>query len=203
MVKNFLTPTPPHTIQTVSMPASFCSGYLGISDSYKKECINEIYKLGDSQNHSTNVKGIMTSYRVWEDTDVLNPLINYIFEYIHKVHPPKENDAFQLRDTWGAIYKQGDYTISHTHSPCFLSYVYYLKSDSTSSPLIFDDINLKIWPKDDLLLIFPSYFYHSVPEQTSSIDRVVVAGNIDFGNKGELALFSEFKKTYLKHHKNE
>ena len=84
---------------------------------------------------------------------------------------------------WSAIYREGHYTISHAHSPSFLSFVYYLKSNINSSPLVFDGCDFQVQPHDDMLVVFPSYLIHSVPKHTGE-DRICLAGNLNLISKG-------------------
>ena len=81
----------------------------------------------------------------------------------------------KLTDSWGSIYKEGDYTISHTHDPAYLSFVYYL-TDSPNTPLIFPRNNLSLLPKVNDLIIFPGNLFHEVPQHKGK-DRVIIAGN--------------------------
>ena len=48
---------------------------LGVPENYRKECIKEIYRLGDSMNNTTNIKGIMTNTKIWEESSVFNMFI--------------------------------------------------------------------------------------------------------------------------------
>ena len=138
----------------------------------------EIYHLGDSMNQETNVKAIMSSYKIWEETSVLNPLLGRIkevvFNYDHRISP---NQTYFLNDAWSTIYKGGNYTKSHSHGSTYLSFVYYLKTPEPYTPLIFDKINFKLHPLEDMLIIFPGYVFHSVPPHQSKEDRICVAGN--------------------------
>ena len=154
---------------------------LGIPQDYKQKCIEEIYRLGDSMNQTTNVKAIMSSYTVWEETKILDILLNNILKTIeNKIIssyldiPAKAN----LNDAWSAIYKKGHYTQSHHHIGNFpFSFVYYLQA-ANNTPLIFSGSTFGIYPSDDTLVVFPSTLLHEVPMHEDEIDRICVAGNV-------------------------
>lgn len=165
-------------------PTSITTTKLNIPLKYKNEVIDELYTIGDRQNKQTNVKAIMSSYFIWDETKVLNPLINKIFNTIGRVVPPADpNLIYRLENCWSAIYKKGHYTIPHNHEAGYGSFIYYLKSNPNSSPLIFDDCDFTISPTDDLLVIFPGHLNHSVPPHTDNEDRIGIAGNFNLIQK--------------------
>lgn len=162
-------------------PVKIIDTILDIPQDYKQKCINEIYNLGDSQDQSTNVKAIMTSWKIWDESKVFNELFDKIFNSIIEIDSKSLTDSrsvYNLSNAWGAIYKKGHYSQPHQHNPHNLSFVYYLKSNG-STPLIFDEIDFHIKPIDNTLIIFPSYLIHSVPPHNIEEDRVCIAGNID------------------------
>ena len=167
-------------------PVQIITTYLGIPEEYKKKCIKEIYKIGDKQNQKTNVKGIMSSYHIYTETRELDDLLNNIINSIN-ISVPIEDKRFyyDLKNCWGAVYKEGHYTVPHVHLPDNISFVYYLKANENSSPLVFDECNFKINPIDDFLIIFPSYVTHSVPKQSKGEDRICIAGNLKIKLKKE------------------
>ena len=164
---------------TLNLDIDIKIGKLGIPKDYKEACINELYKLGDNMNHQTNVKAIMTSYEIWNETDLFNPLLDRILYITNTLFPIEDNDwEYDLVNCWGAIYQKENYTVPHKHLPYYLSFVYYLQSTG-NTPLIFNEGNkLEVTPKDDMLIVFPSYLVHSVPKHEHNIDRICLAGNL-------------------------
>ena len=100
---------------------------------------------------------------------------------------------------WAIINKKNNFNIEHTHSNNYLSAAYYVKAPENcgnfkaSNPNI---INRNIYPKAEVatelnsnsaiinisegdLLIFPAYLPHSVEENKSDEDRVIVSFNLD------------------------
>tara|TARA_R110001606_G_scaffold170654_1_gene316168 strand:- start:65 stop:601 length:537 start_codon:yes stop_codon:yes gene_type:complete len=167
-----------HYIKT---PSEISTTYLDITEEYRQKCIQEAYNIGDKQNYQTNVKAIMSSYMVWEETNVYNDLLYKIQDEIStKLNPiSNKNVEYELEDAWTAIYKEGHYTLPHYHIPSQVSFVYYLKSNSNSSPLLFNECDFQINPYDNLLIVFPSHLIHSVPEHKGE-DRICLAGNLNW-----------------------
>ena len=154
---------------------------LNIDNNYRQDCINEIYRLGDSMNRSTNVKALMTSYNIYEDSNIFNYLLNSISKSINVCPWVETNNLIKYSTAWGAIYKENEETIPHHHGNSLVSFVLYLQTDQTSSPLkIHTNPEIIIHPKVNDLIMFRGYVGHSVPPQPKVInnDRVVFAGNI-------------------------
>jgi hypothetical protein len=171
-------------VHHIKSPITIIQTKLSIPPKYKKQCIEEVYRLGDSMNQKTNVKAIRSSFSIWNETKTFSLLLNKIIETIYINFPIKDDRwEYTFIDTWSIIYKKGHYAVPHDHMPNHISYVYYLQS-SGNTPLIFDECNFKINPVDDMLVIFPSYLIHSVPEHQYEEDRICIAGNLDlFPNK--------------------
>lgn len=159
-------------------PTQIIDLQLGIPQDYKQECIDEIYKMGNSVNERSNVYGIRSTYKVWEETDVLNTLLDNIKNAIDGLYKDKFKERhFPITSAWSVIYKKGHGANPHEHLPNAWAFVYYLKSNG-DTPLVFNEINHSINPKDDMLVVFPSYLIHSVPPHEGDEDRICVAGNI-------------------------
>lgn len=162
-------------------PIDIISCQLGIPLSYKQECIDEIIKLGDSQNNTTHVKASMSHWRIWNESNVFNKLLDNILDFINKNYPNQENKyKYEFKEVWGATYKKGDYSNKHHHLPARTSFVYYLKETRNATPLIFPKKDLQIFPKDDLLVVFPSNIFHKVPPKLDDDLRICLAGNLDY-----------------------
>jgi len=159
-------------------PVEIIEAQLNIPQDYKQECINEIYKIGNTNSEPSNVHGIRSTYKVWKETKILDPLLNYIQNTINELYKSKfTGDYFSISSSWSIIYKKDDYAKPHIHLPNTWAFVYYLKS-SGRTPIIFNDINFSINPIDDMLLVFPATLKHSVPPHEGDEDRICVAGNM-------------------------
>jgi hypothetical protein len=159
-------------------PVEIIETQLNIPQNYKQECIDELYRLGDSQEQVSNVKAIMTSWLIWNESNIFNNLLNNILITINK-YDKNLDPKFKtiLYEAWGIIYKKDHYSKLHNHGNSYLSFVYYLKSNK-KTPLIFSDCNFALSPIDDNLIIFPSYLYHHVPPHEENEDRICIAGNV-------------------------
>ena len=100
---------------------------------------------------------------------------------------------------WAIINKKNSFNVSHNHQNCYFSSAYYVKKPKNSGDITFFDPKeaktyrfpkieknteysseaVTIKPEEGDLLIFPSYLYHSVSENLSEDDRVVVSFNVD------------------------
>jgi len=178
-------------IYHVKSPSSIITSQLGIPLQYKQECIEECYRIGDKQNQQTNVKGIMSSYHVWEETDKFSLVFDNIIRFLDTYCIKDRRYKPVLRNAWSAIYKKGHYTQPHNHSPFNLSWVYYLKANM-DSPLIFNECDFRIKPIDDMLVVFESNLIHSVDRHMGEEDRVCLAGNALLGMINE----TNFTSTY-------
>ena len=88
---------------------------------------------------------------------------------------------YGITESWGLIYKQGNYTSPHSHWPSTWGFVYTVQACDKCSPLIFDqmDESVEFVPKTGQMLLFPAWLNHSVPEQQCEHERIKVAGNLD------------------------
>ena len=137
---------------------------------------NQILKLGDQMKRTTNVKADMTRWETF--LPEWKPLAKDIMEK-HLVEYVGEIDAkFVCYAIWGVSYSKGDYTVFHHHFPSLLSFIYYVKADEDSAPLVFSDIDYELHPKENDLIIFPSYLKHGVPTQMKDDNRMSISGNI-------------------------
>ena len=143
-----------------------------------------IRKTGDVLNHASNVKASMTDWDSHEKNIHINSVAKkalFLCQDGMKTKYPLE-----IADCWGALYTKGEHTIEHHHWPFTWSFTYYVKVSDNTAPLVFHNIlnpekefvNMPIQPKKGDMFIFPSTLRHSVPEQESDEERIMVAGNI-------------------------
>ena len=140
---------------------------------------NQILKLGDQMERTTNVKADMTHWETFLSD--WNPLLKEIMEkhLSEFIEPYLMNEArFVCYALWGVNYSKGDYTVYHHHFPSLLSFIYYVKADEDSAPLVFSDIDYELHPKENDLIIFPSHLKHGVPTQMKDTNRISISGNI-------------------------
>tara|TARA_B100001996_G_C18437874_1_gene507174 strand:- start:2 stop:571 length:570 start_codon:yes stop_codon:yes gene_type:complete len=84
---------------------------------------------------------------------------------------------FVIDSCWGVIYNKGDSVIKHNHFPYSISFCYYVRTPSHSSPLIMEGRKMRM--REGELLLFLSHYNHWVPK--SKVDgRCVIVGNIKY-----------------------
>ena len=143
-----------------------------------------IRKTGDMMNHVSNVKASRTDWDSHEKNSHINAIAKkalFLCQDGMKAKYPLE-----IGDCWGALYTKGEHTVEHHHWPFTWSFTYYVKVSDNTAPLVFHNIlnpekefvNMPIQPKKGDMFIFPSTLRHSVPEQESDEERIMVAGNI-------------------------
>ena len=111
-------------------------------------------------------------------------------------------DKVKITVMWSIINKKGSFNIQHNHPNAYLSAVYYVNVPENSGNIKFFDpreqknirypkiknytdtsaVIAEITPKEGDLLIFPAYLYHSVGENLSELDRIIVSFNVDIEN---------------------
>ena len=139
----------------------------------------QIRECGDRQQKRTNVKAYMTDWYMQDKSTGFRWVCDRAIELATK-NNPHEVDMIAY-DCWGAIYREGDYTIMHNHWPQLWSFVYYVNCPSGSAPLVFDKEVSKysVEPKTGLMVMFPGWVNHSVPKHEGK-ERIMVAGNLSF-----------------------
>ena len=159
---------------------------LNIPLEYNRLLIEEAYKIGDKQAKTSNVKATMSDWEIFQHTKVFNPLLKNIMKACATFFTPEGNDPnnWVLHEAWTAIYKKGEYAKEHHHLPSVVSFTYYMQSDGYTL-LCFSRNQHKVFPTNDTLIAFPSFISHSVPKHNTPTDRVVLAGNINWGQKVE------------------
>jgi uncharacterized protein (TIGR02466 family) len=119
---------------------------------------------------------------------------------------------FELTTSWVNKNGKGDHIVQHSHPNAMISGVYYVESDDTSAPIIFNkpyfytnlfhetikptfrnknqnQYNVDYYgmkPKKNDLYMFPSWLEHTVPPQDADKDRLSLAFN--FFVKGKVGV---------------
>ena len=147
-----------------------------------------IKSFPDEYQKTTNVKAKMTHYCVVNE-DFMK-IGKWVYQKLPEISEQSlsENSCFKLVDIWGVLYDKGDYTISHRHRPFTYSFVYFVNTPPNSSPLVFENSNLKINPEPGKCVIFPSSTSHYVPKNKAN-GRSVISGNFVFVPNNRLMNF--------------
>lgn len=156
---------------------------LNLHERTRSSLIELILEHGDEQNHSSNVKADMTDWFMHDKHREFKQLVIHAESLANEM--TNENiKGMKTFDCWGAVYRKGEETIKHTHWGNLWSWCYYLKVPNDAPPFRFEDIgegktaSFDVYPKEDDILMFPSWISHSVPKSQSDDERIIVAGNI-------------------------
>ena len=110
-----------------------------------------------------------------------------------------KNQEVKVTSMWSVINKKNASNARHIHSNNYISAAYYVKSPENSGDIVFHDprsvttfrypkiserntLNSNVFsikPKEGLLVLFPSYLYHSVDFNRTEEERIVISFNIN------------------------
>ena len=110
----------------------------------------------------------------------------------------KLSQKININNMWAIINKGGSGNLRHQHGNSTISGAYYVRAPKNSGDIVFYDprpapvysypkaespniLNAQvngISPKEGALVLFPSYLDHSVNENLSNEERIVVSFNI-------------------------
>ena len=172
-----------------------------------KELLEFIYKEFEKDKlgvKKSNINGWHSkTFDLNDKHGVPNKFLDHIDIYIKNVFKNYgwvyNSEKVKCTSIWSIINKRGNFNIEHSHSNNYLSAAYYVKAPKNcgnfkaSNPNI---INRNFFPKSEQanelnakmatikveegdLLIFPAYLPHSVEENESDDDRVIISFNID------------------------
>ena len=189
---NLLFPTPVWTIQLDNYKSVNEQMFSYIKTKQKND------KIGVSKS---NVKG-------WHSTDFdLNEkdpqtFISFILPAIEKVMTDmnwdKEKQIAKINNMWAIVNTGGSANLRHQHGNSTISGAYYVRAPMNSGDIVFYDprpapvyshpnttnpnfLNAQVngvSPKEGALVLFPSFLDHSVNENISSSERIVISFNI-------------------------
>ena len=143
-----------------------------------KERIIE-YRKENPKSNKSNVKAWHSHYETYRHTNCFDDINGRIMcecdIILNKFNNTKQR--LLLYNMWVNIYEKGDYTALHNHFPGDYSCCYYVDIEENSSPIKFPP-KLEIFPKNDMLVIFPGNLFHEV--LPTSGRRIVIAMNLDY-----------------------
>jgi len=174
-------------IYNTKAPVQIYSLYLQCPQDYRDKLVETTYKLKPTVkddftfqlvfNETKQERVVATGYQAWVDDPIYTDLLTNIVNVVQFEISKDKNHNLELENAWAGIYKKGQFAHSHHHSPSLWSYCYYMKAEPPYTPMVFDHCGVSIDAITDLLIVFPSYLYHSVPPVVGS-ERVFIAGNI-------------------------
>lgn len=154
--------------------------------------------------YNSNEESKNAGMKVLEQPQIKNlkhKILQAVKHFTNEVLDIEEN--FELTTSWVNKYEKDDLNDKHSHPNAMISGVYYIESDETSAPIIFNkpychtnlfhetikptfknknnnQYNLDYYglnPKTGDLYIFPSWLEHTVPPQESTKVRWSLAFN--------------------------
>lgn len=165
---------------------------LDFSEDYLKTMAVTAKRVKQEEAYKTNVVADMSSWRIWEQTDVFNYALTAIDKYCMEVVPGElflqddETAVTKTYEAWTAVYRKGDYAKGHTHCAALLSWVFYIQADpELDQPLLMECVSTtgeryKIPAQSNRLIIFPGTLGHAVDVQRENTERIVLAGNVSW-----------------------
>ena len=189
---NLLFPTPVWTIHL--------ENYKNINE----QMFNYIKSKQDidpSGINKSNVKGWHSKDFDLNDIDPQN-FIKFILPAIEQVmidmNWEKQKQTTKINNMWAIINFGGSANLRHQHGNSTISGAYYVRAPKNSGDIVFYDprpapvyshpnisnpnfLNAQvnsITPKEGALVLFPSYLDHSVNENLSNKERIVISFNI-------------------------
>ena len=194
---NLFFPTPVWTLQL--------DNYNSINEQMYKFIKNTQSK--DQQGISkSNIKGWHSKDFNMQENEPKN-FIKFILPAIEQVitdmNWEKQKQSININSMWAIINTGGAANHRHQHSNCTISGAYYVRAPKNSGDIIFYDprpapvytypiavnpnlLNAQvngISPKEGALVLFPSYLDHSVNENLSNEERIVISFNITIQSK--------------------
>ncbi len=189
---NLLFPTPVWTLQLNNYKSVNEEMYNYIKFKQSED------KIGISKS---NVKGWHSEDFDLNDKETQN-FISFILSAIEQVmidmNWEKQKQIAKINNMWAIINTGGAANLRHQHGNSTISGAYYVRAPKNSGDIVFYDprpapvyshpnvvepnlLNTQvnsINPKEGLLVLFPSYLDHSVNENFSNEERIVVSFNI-------------------------
>lgn len=121
-----------------------------------------------------------------------------IEQVMHDMNWDKQKQIAKINNMWAIINTGGSANLRHQHGNSTISWAYYVRAPENAGDIIFYDprpapiysypnavapnsLNAQIngiSPKEGALVLFPSYLDHSVNENKSNEERIVISFNI-------------------------
>tara|TARA_B100000674_G_scaffold145191_1_gene114669 strand:+ start:1792 stop:2388 length:597 start_codon:yes stop_codon:yes gene_type:complete len=189
---NLLFPTPVWTIQL--------ENYKSVNEL--------MYRYIKTQQENDEIGINKSNVKGWHSQDFdlnnndIQKFINFILPGIEQVISDmdweKSKQTAKINNMWAIINTGGSGNLRHQHGNSTISGAYYVRAPVNSGDIVFYDprpapvyshpnvvnanlLNAQvngISPKEGALILFPSYLDHSVNENKSSEERIVISFNI-------------------------
>ena len=138
-----------------------------------------------------------------EPKDFIKFILPAIEQVITDMNWEKQKQSININNMWAIINTGGSANLRHQHGNSTISGAYYVRAPKNSGDIVFYDprpapvytypkavnpnlLNAQvngISPKEGALVLFPSYLDHSVNENLSNEERIVISFNITIQSK--------------------
>ena len=189
---NLFFPTPVWTLQL--------DNYQSINEQMYK-FIKTIQSKDQEGISKSNIKGWHSKdfdMQENEPKDFIKFILPAIEQVITDMNWEKQKQSININNMWAIINTGGSANLRHQHGNSTISGAYYVRAPKNSGDIVFYDprpapvytypkalnpnlLNAQvngISPKEGVLVLFPSYLDHSVNENFSNEERIVVSFNI-------------------------
>ena len=200
MIKpNLFFPTPVWALQIENYKNVNEEMYTYIKDNQKKDQIGI---------NKSNIKGWHSKDFNLNDKEPQN-FITFVMSYVEQVmldmNWDKQKQNVKINNMWAIVNTGGSANLRHQHGNSTISGAYYVRAPENCGDIIFYDprpapvyshpnanspnsLNAQvngISPREGALVLFPSYLDHSVNENLSNDERIVISFNIIVQMKSE------------------
>ncbi len=189
---NLLFPTPIWTIQLENFNGINEEMYNFIKGNQIKDQIG----IKRSNNNGWHSKDF--NMQETEPKNFIKKISPSIEKVITDMNWEKENQTIKISSMWAIINTGGSTNSRHQHSNSTISAAYYVRAPENCGDIVFYDprpapvfcypaatgsnlLNAQvnsITPKEGALILFPSYVHHSVNENLSNDERIVISFNV-------------------------
>ena len=189
---NLLFPTPVWTIQVKNFEDINVEMY----DFIKKSQIKDQKGIKKSNNKGWHSKDF--NLNEVEPQNFIKNISPSIEKVITDMNWEKQKQSIKISNMWAIINTGGSTNSRHQHGNSTISGAYYVRAPKNCGDIIFYDprpapvfyyptavssnlLNAQvngITPKEGALILFPSYVDHSVNENLSNDERIVISFNI-------------------------
>jgi len=167
-----------------------------------KKLIDYCFNLKESRKFS-NVGGFQSKDLDYKKSKLINNLITIINKHVNeysKILSLKYD--LKIDNIWANINNHKDFNLEHTHPESIVSGCFYIKTPKNSGRIIFhsenkffintqnlieqNQCNSASWgysPKENLLLLFPSWLKHHVEPNMSNESRISMSFNTYYNSK--------------------
>ena len=189
---NLLFPTPIWTIQLENYENINEEMFNFIKESQRKD------KEGIKRSNNKGWHSKDFDMKEAEPRKFINSISPSIEKVMTDMNWEKENQSIKISNMWTIINTGGSTNSRHQHGNSTISAAYYVKAPKNCGDIVFYDprpapvfcyptakgsnlLNAQInsiTPKEGALILFPSYVDHSVNENLSNEERIVISFNV-------------------------